>query len=34
MMQEVYIIFELLVKTMEVDEKPQEDYTDIGGLDK
>jgi len=22
------------VRAMEVDEKPQEDYTDIGGLDK
>ncbi|CAD8111231.1 unnamed protein product [Paramecium sonneborni] len=36
-----YMLYEKLpteydarVKTMEVDEKPQEDYTDIGGLDK
>ena len=36
-----YIILEKLpaeydqrVKAMEVDERPQEDYTDVGGLDK
>jgi ATP-dependent 26S proteasome regulatory subunit len=36
MMQEVpLLLFKiLLVKTMEVDERPSEDYTDIGGLEK
>lgn len=34
MMPEVKEVSNALVKTMEVDEKPQEDYTDIGGLDK
>lgn len=30
----IIIIKKKTVRAMEVDEKPQEDYTDIGGLDK